>query len=98
MRYDRWWRARGSRDHFGERISRAWVDEYITFALADPADLVEVDPGNGFRYTFDLAGTMRGDTAGREPRVIGVWGYSVERECPGRFAHARPSAPERSIG
>jgi hypothetical protein len=94
MRYDRWWSAKASCDDFGERISRAWLHEYVAKALADPADLVEVDPGNGFRYTFDLAGTMRGDTAGREPRVVGVWGYSANgsvRDTSRMRGHPRPS-------
>jgi hypothetical protein len=41
-----------------------------------PEDLVVVDPGNGFSYLFDLAGTLRGESCSRVPRVVGVWGLS----------------------
>ena len=101
VRYDRWWAARRSCDEFGELISRSWVDEYVSRVHPDPDDLVEVDPGNGFRYPFDLAGTLRGDATGREPRVAGVWGYSTSgsgRDQSRMRGHPRPRAASDDRG
>ena len=68
---------------------------------AEPRNLVIVDPGNGFSYLFDLAGSLRGESCSRAPRVVGVWGLS-RPGAPGRDrsrirGHPRPdrSADDR---
>ena len=67
MRYDDCWSSALDAEEFGQRLSYEWVDAYVAAAHADLDDLVEVDPGNGFRYTFDFAGSLRGVDAGRDP-------------------------------
>jgi hypothetical protein len=56
-----------------------------------------VDPGNGFTYLYDLAGTLRGGNRSRVLRVIGVWGLSqppAARRDTGRMrGHPRPGRP-----
>jgi|GEM_PF-1171423 len=77
MDYQRWWQDRRSPADFGQRICDAWASQYLAASGADPADLVVVDPGNGFSYLFDLAGSLSGQTPrGHPPRVVGVWGLS----------------------
>lgn len=78
--YRRLWESRRSIAHFGERLSEAWCAEYAAATGASAGDLVFVDPGNGFSYTFDLAGSLDGTICTRQPRVVGVWG----RSDPGR--------------
>jgi len=53
--YRRWWEASQSAGHFGQQVCDAWASEYMASTGSDPEDLVVVDPGNGFRYLFDLA-------------------------------------------
>jgi hypothetical protein len=77
VRYHDWWSSALGAEEFGQRLSDEWTAAYVAATRADVADLVEVDPGNGFRYTFDLAGSLRGVDTGREPRVVGVWGQSA---------------------
>jgi hypothetical protein len=72
MDYHDLWR-RTSVAEFGGRICDGWASVYTTSTGADPDDLVVVDPGNRFSYTFDLAGSLREDPSTRAPRVIGVW-------------------------
>jgi hypothetical protein len=74
--YQRWWSLRDSIAGFGHDICDAWASEYAAGAELDPEDLVVVDPGNGFSYLFDLAGTLRGESCSRAARVVGVWGLS----------------------
>jgi hypothetical protein len=76
MVYQRWWSVKQSTMHFGELLCVAWAQAYLSSAHAEPEDLVTVDPGNGFSYLFDLAGTLRGESCPRAPRVVGVWGLS----------------------
>jgi hypothetical protein len=81
--YQQRWLAKASVSSFGEDICREWALDYCARAECCPEDLVIVDPGNGFSYLFDLAGTLRGEPCSRAPRVVGVWGLS------------RPGAPRR---
>ena len=76
MDYQRRWSARASVSSFGEDICSVWASDYCAWAEPDPDDLVIVDPGNGFSYLFDLAGTLRGESCSRAARVVGVWGLS----------------------
>ena len=94
MDYQRLWRDRHSHAHFVQQICDAWISEYLSEAGADPEDLVAVDPGKGFNYIFDLAGSLRGTPAGRVPRVIGVWGVSQPaggRDHSRMRGHPRPA-------
>lgn len=74
--YQRRWSVRDSAAGFGQGLCDAWAAEYSEAHVLDPGDLVVVDPGNGFSYLFDLAGTLRGESCSRAPRVVGVWGLS----------------------
>ena len=74
--YQRRWSARDSVVGFGQGIGDAWATEYSAWAEPDPDNLVVIDPGNGFSYLFDLAGTLSGECRSRTPRVVGVWGLS----------------------
>lgn len=76
MVYRRWWSVKQSTMHFGELLCAVWAQDYLSSAHAEPEDLVTVDPGNGFSYLFDLAGSLRGESCSRAPRVVGVWGLS----------------------
>jgi DNA/RNA non-specific endonuclease len=102
MEYQRWWSARQSPAHFGQRICEAWASEYVLSTGADPGDLVVVDPGNGFSYLFDLAGTLRGELCSRAPRVVGVWGLSQPgtdgRDHNRMRGHPRPGQPADDRG
>src|SRR5260221_3702449 len=101
MEYQRWWSARQSAAQFGQRICDTWTSEYLLSTGADPGDLVVVDPGNGFSYLFDLAGTLRGEQCSHAPRVVGVWGLSQPgadgRDHSRMRGHPRPrqSADDR---
>jgi hypothetical protein len=75
--YQRRWSVRDSVTGFGQGLCDAWAAEYSAGAGLDPGDLVVVDPGNGFSYLFDLAGTLRDGSCSRAPRVVGVWGLSL---------------------
>jgi hypothetical protein len=77
--YQQRWSARASVSGFGEDLGAAWASDYCAWAQPDPDDLVAVDPGNGFNYLFDLAGTLRGESCSNAPRVVGVWGLSRPR-------------------
>ncbi len=57
-------------------MSEIWIDDYVAEICATPTDLVVVDPGNGFNYVFDLAGSLTDSPAPWSPRVLGVWGLS----------------------
>ena len=74
--YQRRWSVRASIAGFGQDICDAWASEYCAGAEPDPGDLVVVDPGNGFSYLFDLAGSLQGEPCSCAPRVVGVWGLS----------------------
>jgi DNA/RNA non-specific endonuclease len=74
--YQRRWSVKASIAGFGQDICDAWASEYCAGAEPDPGDLVVVDPGNGFSYLFDLAGSLQGESCSRAPRVVGVWGLS----------------------
>jgi hypothetical protein len=74
--YQRRWSVRASIAGFGRDICDAWASAYCAEAEPAPGDLVVVDPGNGFSYLFDLAGSLRGEPCSRAPRVVGVWGLS----------------------
>lgn len=65
--YQRRWSVRGSVAGFGQDICDAWASEYSAGAELDTENLVVVDPGNGFSYLFDLAGTLRGEPCSRAP-------------------------------
>lgn len=60
MDYQRWWSVRHSTTQFGEFLADAWARDYLSCSRAEPEDLVTVDPGDGFSYLYDLAGTLRG--------------------------------------
>ncbi len=94
MDYQRWWSASQSAGHFGELICDAWTSDYLSSAQAEPEDLVTVEPGNGFTYLYDLAGTLRGDSCPHVPRVIGVRGLSQppggRRDTVRMRGHPRP--------
>lgn len=92
--YQQWWSERPTVDEFGRRIADVWAQQYTQHADANMGDLVDVDPGNGFMYTFDLAGSLTGAACGREPRVVAVWGTSrpdaVTRDVSRIRGHPRP--------
>jgi len=81
--YQQRWSARDSVAGFGHGLCDAWAAEYSAETGLDADDLVVIDPGNGFSYLFDLAGTLRGVSCSRAPRVVGVWGLS-QPGAPGR--------------
>lgn len=74
--YQRRWSVRASIAGFGQDICDAWAAEYCAGAEPDPGDLVVVDPGNGFSYLFDLAGSLQGEPCSRAPA------WSVSGACP----------------
>lgn len=77
MDCQRWWRESHTPADFGRRLCDAWTSQYLAASGAERADLVVVDPGNGFSYLFDLAGSLSGGPPdGHAPRVVGVWGLS----------------------
>jgi hypothetical protein len=92
--YQRRWSVRDNVAGFGHDICDAWALEYSAGAELNPEDLVVVDPGNGFSYLFDLAGTLRGESCSRAPRVVGVWGLSqpgaTGRDHSRMRGHPRP--------
>lgn len=94
VEYQQRWSARDSVAGFGHGLCDAWAAEYSAGTGLDPDDLVVIDPGNGFSYLFDMAGTLRGVSCSRAPRVVGVWGLS-QPGAPGRDhnrmrGHPRP--------
>jgi hypothetical protein len=92
--YQRQWSVRTSVAGFGQALCDAWAAEYSAGAELAPGDLVVIDPGNGFSYLFDLAGTLRGESYSRAPRVVGVWGLSrpgtEDRDHSRMRGHPRP--------
>lgn len=95
MDYQRCWRDSYSPADFGRRLCDAWTSEYLAAVGADLVDLVVVDPGNGFSYLFDLAGSLSGGAPdGHAPRVVGVWGLSrpggIGRDHSRMRGHPRP--------
>jgi hypothetical protein len=74
--YESVWRTAAGVEDFGDRVSSAWATVYLASTGADAADLVVVDPGNGFHYLFDLAGSLSGEPRAHAPRILGVWGRS----------------------
>ena len=92
--YEGWWASRTSVEDFGSRLSQAWASAYLAATGASTSDLVDVDPRNGFVYTFDLAGSLRGEPCAWEPRVVGVWGRSqparAVRDAMRMRGHPRP--------
>jgi hypothetical protein len=97
MDYQRWWSVRHSTAQFGELLCDAWAHDYLSSVHAEPEELVTVDPGNGFSYLYDLAGTLREGACSRVPRVIGVWGLSQppagRRDKARMRGHPRPGRP-----
>lgn len=91
MDYQRWWRDRRGLADFGRRLCDAWTSAYLAASGADLAELVLVDPGNGFRYLFDLAGSLSGATPdGHAPRAGGrVGAVSARRLRAGSQPDAR---------
>jgi hypothetical protein len=91
--YQRLWRALAP-GYFAPKVSKIWIDEYLAELRAAPSDIVVVDPGNGFNYVFDLAGSLTDCPAPRSPRVLGVWGPSQPgtslREDARIKGHPRP--------
>src|ERR1700686_792811 len=67
------WETRTSLSQFGEYLLETWVSEYVSSRGPVGEDLVVVDPGNGFNYLFDLAGSLRQQSHPHPPRVVGVW-------------------------
>jgi hypothetical protein len=94
MDYRRYWSKCKNATHFGEGICEAWTSEYLQLTGADAADLVVVDPGSGFSYLFDLAGTLRGQRCCRAPRVVGVWGLPLPVPGPHGGPEPYPNAWE----
>jgi DNA/RNA non-specific endonuclease len=100
--YRRLHETSGSADELGDRLSDAWSAAYLASTGGEPGDLVVVDPGNGFDYTFDLAGSLGGDPCGWPPRVVGVWGRSRPGPHPTDAArmrgHPRPGRGDDDRG
>ena len=94
MEYQQRWSAKDNLASFGHGLCDTWAAEYAAGTGPDPDDLVVVDPGNGFSYLFDLAGTLRGESCSRAPRVVGVWGLSqpgtTGRDHSRMRGHPRP--------
>lgn len=94
MDYQQRWTVKDGVAAFGQALCDAWAAEYSAGAELDPGDLVVVDPGNGFSYLFDLAGTLRSGSRSRAPRVVGVWGLSrpgtEDRDHSRMRGHPRP--------
>ena len=97
MEYQQRWSARASVAGFGHGLCDAWAAEYSAGAGPDPGDLVVVDPGNGFSYLFDLAGTLRGESCSRAPRVVGVWGLSQPGSIGPRPQPDARAPPARAV-
>ena len=76
MDYHRVWAVKTSVKAFGEVLVNTWASEYAASANVADDELVVVDPGNGFNYLFDLAGSLSGARWPHSPRVVGVWGLS----------------------
>lgn len=95
MDYRVWWSTRSSVEHFGELVTDEWASEYMMRTGAACGDLVVVDPGNGFNYLFDLAGSLSEEPRSWAPRVVGVWGRSqpglVSRDRSRMRGFPRPS-------
>ena len=69
------WADKTSVKAFGEVLVNTWASEYAASANVADDELVVVDPGNGFNYLFDLAGS-----AERSPQATFIAG----RRCLGR--------------
>src|SRR5437899_1493417 len=91
LKYQAAWEASPSIEHFGGFVTEILSAEYLLSPETDPDDLVIVEPGNAFRYLFDLAGTLSGEPRPQAPRVVSVWG----RSQPG--AHERDMARMRGF-
>lgn len=76
MDYHAVWADKTTVEAFGDDLVGAWASEYAASVNVDDDELVVVDPGNGFSYLFDLAGSLSGATWPHAPRVVGVWGLS----------------------
>ncbi len=102
MNYRQWWGSSRTIPEFGERLSAAWASAYVASSGASEEDLVLVDPGNGFTYMFDLAGSVRGEPCAWGPRVVGVWGLSdpgrQPRDVSRRRGHPRPRRSDDDRG
>lgn len=70
------WTERASVTEFALRLEAECEDRYLD-SIANPTDLVVVEPGNGFRYLFDLAGSLTGEDSGWSPRVVCAHGLSA---------------------
>jgi Holliday junction resolvase-like predicted endonuclease len=97
--YEALWREASSVVEFGQRLASFWCDEYLASTGADPQDIVTVDPGNGFKYDFDLACSLEGIECTRAPRVVGVWGLtrppSAQRDTPRMRGYPRSGNDDR---
>jgi hypothetical protein len=102
LEYGRLWNARRNVDDFGNQLGEMWTAEYLSSTGADPGDLVVVDPGNGFSYVFDLAGSLGVEPCSWAPRVVGVWGCSqpggARRDQSRMRGHPRPRRDEDDRG
>ena len=78
MDHQRMWANAPTLDDFANEISTRWTSDYLAATAADPADIVVVEPGNGYSYLFDLAGELGGEPMPHAARVIGVWGRSAQ--------------------
>lgn len=76
MDYHAVWADKTTVKAFGDRLLDAWASDYLASVNGDDDELVVVDPGNGFSYLFDLAGSLSGASWPHAPRVVGVWGLS----------------------
>lgn len=87
------WKAAGSVEEFGAWLLDAWSGRYLSSVPTATSDLVVADPGNGFQYLFDLAGSLGPEPAKWPPRVVGVWGRSqagLTRDPARMRGHPRP--------
>src|SRR5688572_22143465 len=66
--YQQLWRS-DAVDEFAERVCDVWIAEYTASTGCPAPDIVVVDPGNGFNYVFDLAGSLTDAPCAWEPRV-----------------------------
>lgn len=82
VEYQAIWSARSSVDGFGEAVADAWTAAYLAHT-GDKDDTVVVDPGNGFRYVFDLAGAL---------------GTKCAAGCPGSSACGADLSPVAGVG
>ena len=101
LHYEGDWASKRDLNEFGERLVAAWSTSYLSSTGGIADDLVTVDPGNGFEYLFDLAGSPRAKEVAWPPRVVGVWGRSGRssgRDVVRMRGHPRPKRGEDDRG